>query len=131
MDRRLCLFGALLWLLPSAGAQHAKISPELNASAAETETNVIVQYRVTPNARHAERVRSRGGKHNRRWNFVNSDHYSISRRDLRELADDPEVVAIHPDRVVTGSLDLTAAATGAGAAWASGFTGAGVGVAVY
>lgn len=104
--------------------------PDLDLTDPAAERHVIVQYQDAPTANHHRKVAARGGKLVHELGLVSSAHYSMTSAAARDLANDPEVVSIQPDREVHGALDLTAKAVNAPAAWAANFTGTGIGVAV-
>jgi serine protease AprX len=56
--------------------------------------------------------------------------YTVPASSLENLASDPNVTYISPDRVLAGQLDYSTAAVNANSAWKFGLTGSGVGVAV-
>src|SRR5581483_1189720 len=64
----------------------------------EASTRVIVQYRRGAAERHRAFVRSRGGRVEHELSSVRSEAYTMSAGDLAELADDPEVESVIPDR---------------------------------
>ena len=66
----------------------------------------------------------------RRFRHIKAVHLRLSPAEIRALALNPLVTYISPNRAVSGSLDVTTQTVGANAAWQSGWTGAGVGVAV-
>lgn len=120
---------ALCFLGGSASGQSGKVSPDLDRGATEA-LNVIVQFRQQPSMSQHGRVLRNGGLLRRELNSIRGAAYSLPASSLADLADDPEVVYISPDRPLAGSLDLTAAAVNAAAAWQAGYIGTGIGVAV-
>lgn len=56
--------------------------------------------------------------------------YTVPGDALQDLAQDPEVAYISPDRPVFPKLDLTAAAVNTSTLWNAGWSGSGIGVAV-
>ena len=125
------------------GADLEKLSPELKRSVAthsaagkgtagnsSQNVEVIVQYKVHPTAAHHGRVAERGGKLLHQFEHVKAAHYSVPASSLAELANDPDVAYISPNRPVKGMLNITAATVHSDIANAQGYTGAGIGVAV-
>jgi len=112
-----------------AFAGSPKMSKDLEGNAFD-QVDVIVQFKQAPTARHHQKVLSRGGTLRHELGLVKSGAYTMPASALTDLAADPDVAYISPDRPVQGMLDLTAAAVNASAAWSSGYTGTGVGVAV-
>ena len=109
---------------------HPKVARDLDNVNPESTVDVIIQYRHAPTAAHHQKVHDKGGQHKRDLSLIKGAHYSVPADKLRELADDPDVVAISPDREVQGALDLTAAAVNAGTAANYKLDGTGIGVAV-
>jgi len=115
-------------------AESHKISKDLKRVAAGQSVDVIVQYRVQPGKSHFDRTAKRGGtlKKDLRG-VIRGGVFSVKTDSLDELASDPDVLYISPDR----PLGSTATATDyydqavlAPYAWGLGYDGAGVGVAV-
>ena len=71
-----------------------------------------------------------GGESKTELDLVKGTVCSMPAGRLAELADDPDVAYITPDRTVRGSLDSAATAVGANIAWSYGYDGRGIGVAV-
>jgi serine protease AprX len=113
-----------------AFAGSPKMAKDLEGKNAFDQVDVIVQFKQAPTALHHQKVLSRGGTLRHKLGLVKSGAYRMPASALADLAADPDVAYISPDRPVSGMLDLTAAAVNAAAAWSSGYTGAGIGVAV-
>src|SRR6266849_1902549 len=62
--------------------------------------------------------------------FIKGAHYSVPVEALDALADDPDVAYISPDRAVRRSLDHVVSAVNGDLAYASGWDGTGIGIAV-
>ncbi len=107
-----------------------KIAKGLELADPAMNVDVIVQFRHPPTEAHHEMLRRLGVKHRADLHLIAGDAVSMPARSLAALADDPEVAFIAIDRPVHGLLDLTTAAVNATVAWQSGWTGAGIGVAV-
>ncbi len=85
--------------------------------------DVIIQFNQTPTDAHHQKVQNKGGVLKTKLDFIKGAHYSVPVESLDALADDPDVVYISPDRRLSGSLDNTAAAVNAKAAWQAGWDG--------
>jgi serine protease AprX len=107
-----------------------KLSAELHGNNVPAALDVIIQYKQTPTGAHHQRVIDRGGAVKFRLNSIKAGAYRVPASALSELANDPDVAFITPDREVHGLLDQADATIGASAAKTYGLTGAGVGVAV-
>ena len=121
-----------------AGPQ--KISGDLQAkTTANAEmVDVIVRFTTVPTAAHHEKILSRGGTIKRELGQFKGAAYSMPASALADLADDPDVVYISPDRPLKGASegkpnavnDYHIGVINAPAAWAMGLNGSGIGVAV-
>jgi serine protease AprX len=121
-----------------AGPQ--KISGDLQAkTTANAEmVDVIVRFTTVPTAAHHEKILSRGGTIKRELGQFKGAAYSMPASALADLADDPDVVYISPDRPLKGASegkpnavnDYHIGVINAPAAWALGLNGSGIGVAV-
>ena len=116
-------------LIPSVFARHPKITKDLDTSKIDS-TDVIVQFAETPTARNHDKFRKKGGRLKLELSAAKSAVYSIAASELEELANDPKVVFITPDREVYAMDAHTDSATGASVARTNGWTGTGIGVAV-
>src|SRR5260370_23188207 len=79
--------------------------------------DVIIQFNQTPTAAHHQKVQNKGGVLKTNLDFIKGAHYSVPTGALDDLANDPDVVYISPDREVRGSLDYVSSAVGAPTAW--------------
>jgi serine protease AprX len=113
-----------------AFAAHPKISHDMDNLDPGSTAEVIVQFTQSPAAAQHKKVTDRGGAYRATLAVARAGFYTIPVSALNDLANDPEVVYISPNRKLHGTLDNTTAAVNAAAAWSSGLTGAGVGVAV-
>ena len=129
--RRIMALGFIAWgLAATAFAAGSKISRDLAGVSREATVDVIVQFTATPTARHHEKVTRLGGTLKREFSMVKAGHYSIPASKLEDLANDPEVAYISPDRAVHGTLNFAVPAIGGDTAFSSGFSGSGIGVAI-
>ena len=131
----LSLAGLLLLAasLAFAGPQkhNPKMADELGSVDQNSTVDVIIQYNQVPTEAHHQKVRNKGGALKRELLVIKGGHYSVPASALAELAADPDVAYITPNRALQGSLDYTAAAVGAPTAWTTyGLDGTGIGVAV-
>jgi serine protease AprX len=111
-------------------SQVQKLSAELAAKDPFAQVNVIVQWKHKPTEANQLKVLSRGGLIRQRYSAITAGAYSMSAAAIQELANDPDVEYIAPDRPVHAKLDYTAAAVNAAAAWSSNLTGSGIGIAL-
>src|SRR5882724_5029509 len=106
----------LIKLLPCAlissliYAGHPKVSHDLDDIDQNSTAHVIVQFVHQPSADQHSKVTSRGGTLKRDLSFVNAGSYSIPANMLDDLASDPDVAFVSPDRPLHGTLDNTTAA---------------------
>jgi len=113
-----------------------KMAKDLEGKNALDQVDVIVQFTKAPTARHHQKVLSRGGQLKQELGLVKSGAYSLPASALAELAADPDVAYIAPDRPLysTGNglpvLDYHTDTVNASVAWAQGLNGTGIGVAV-
>ena len=118
-----CLAGA-------AFAGNGRLAKELESLDPASNVDVIVQFKQAPTEAHHQKVRARGGLHKRSLDLVKGSLYSVPAGRLKELADDPDVVSISPDRPLQGVLDNAAPAVLGDIAQKYGWDGTGIGVAV-
>src|SRR5271165_1782403 len=129
---------ALAPQLNAAAGGHSRIASELSElltkahqGAAQGQTvKVIVQYRQVPTAAHYTTMQNRGGRLHAKLHMINAAAFTIPASALPALEADPEIVSVTIDHAMNVMDELTNGATGVSAAWNSGYTGAGVGVAV-
>jgi len=112
------------------GSHREKLSPEFRSSVLRGSVDVIVQYRRKPAAQHYARVVRAGGTTKARMEEIRGAAFHLPASALRLLADDPDVAYISPDRPVRSFLSNAAPAVNAPYAWALGYDGSGIGVAV-
>jgi serine protease AprX len=124
----------LFWLvcavaLPLAAAPAAKISPDLKTRATG-QVDVIVQYATVPSERQHQKIAAHGGKLKTRFGQFKAAAYTLQSDTVEDIAALPEVKYVSRDRQLRGQLDYSATAVNADLAWASGWTGNGVGIAI-
>lgn len=137
MATRSLLYAALTVVLVSSGAlaqRHPKFAEDLDLSDTNRDQDVIVVYREDALDRPDRTTRISGGRGSRlgglRLGVLNAAKHTLRSREIEELADDPDVESIHPDREVTASLDVATAAVGIATARNMGLSGRGVGIAI-
>ena len=122
---------AVLFLTASfAFGQNPKLGQDLNGINLNSNVDVIIQYTHVPTAVDHQWVRGQGGVLKRRYGKVRAGFYTVPASALPQLANNPNVTFITPDRTVGAKLDYTAAAVNAAAAWADNLDGTGIGVAI-
>ncbi|HME31892.1 MAG TPA: S8 family peptidase [Terriglobales bacterium] len=133
---RVILLCALMLSSSVARAGSPKMSKDLAGKPAFDQVDVIVQYTQAPTARHHQKVLSRGGTLKQELGAVKGGVYRMPASALADLAADPDVAYMTPDRPLSGTLDSSATLdyhTGtinAPYAWGIGYDGRGIGVAV-
>ncbi|MGH9613456.1 MAG: S8 family serine peptidase, partial [Bryobacteraceae bacterium] len=142
-------FSALVIFLASgilALGDSSKISPDLLAMDPHAKVRVIVQYAKPPAPPASggllglpilgglvgslESLPLLGGVLNLVFNVINAVVCTVPVLSLPNIANDPNVTYISPDRSLAPLLDYSAAAVNASAAWHANLTGRGVAVAV-
>ena len=108
----------------------AKISPDLPLGRRSDVVDVIVQFQAPVTAAYHQKVIDRGGQLKQALEVVRGGLYSMPAGMLEDLAQDPDVNYISPDRTVRGMLDYANPTINANIALQYGFDGTGVGVAV-
>lgn len=106
------------------------MSKDLEGKKASDQVDVIVQFTQTPTASHHQKVLSRGETLKHELGLVKSGAYSMPASALADLAADPEVVHISPDRSLAGYLNNGAPAVTAPYAWSRGLDGSNMAVVV-
>ena len=116
-----------------ADSRKPKFSDDLKAARSSKHgatVDVIIQFSQTPTDAHHQRVQSKGGTLKTKLDLIKAAHYSVPVDALDALAADPDVVYISPNRPVRGSLDHVVSAVNGDLAYASGWDGTGIGIAV-
>jgi len=116
----------------------SRMSPELSgwlSQAKQGKANgktvrVIVQYKQVPTAAHYATMAGRGGRLHNKLHSIKGAAFTIPASALPALEADPAVASVTIDHPMQLMDDTTDAAIGVASAWNSGFTGAGIGVAV-
>ncbi len=124
---------ALLFLIVAMPAQADKLASDLEQAirTADGEQQVIVTYAPTAGPEDIERINARSGRNLRKLQGRGGLNGRLAKQQILDLASDPGVLAISPDRVVHSTLDVGAQAIGADHIYENlGLTGAGVTVAL-
>lgn len=80
----------------SAFGKNAKIAADLRTEG-EGTVDVIVRFASEPSAKRQEKMRNHGGSLKSDFGeTVNGGAYTVSRKGLEALANDPDVVSISP-----------------------------------
>ncbi len=125
MKRR--LISAFIFAVATCSAarlEHKKIAPDFGDPDPFTNVRVIIQWKNEPSTEH-HKVLNRGGFLHASHQSIKAGTYSIPAWQLTELANDPDVKYISPDRPVKARLDYTAAAINASSMWNAGWDGTG------
>ena len=93
---------AVILLASLAFAGSLKMSKDLEGKNASDPIDVIVQFTQAPTAKHHQKVLDRGGKLNLELGLVKAGAYSLPASALADLAADPDVAYISPDRGLSG-----------------------------
>ena len=124
------------------GASVALAGPRKMSKDLEKKTSgnvdVIVQFNHVPSSNDHQRVANHGGNLKRQLGHFKGALYTVSAERLAELAADPNVAYVSPDRVLHGastsstpwSLDYHNETINTSAASAQGLDGTGIGVAI-
>ncbi len=137
MEFRSLVYAALAIVLvsPDAFAQrHPKFSEDLEIGDTARDHEVIVVYREgaldRPDHTGLQRGRMGSRLSGRMLGAANAAKFVLRSREIEEMADDPDVESIHPDREVTASLDVATAAVGIATARNMGLSGRGIGIGI-
>jgi serine protease AprX len=131
---------ALLLASGMAYGQHstAHFSPDLSGYLAQAKqgtsygqtVRVIVQYKQVPTDAHYAKMQARGGHLHAKLHMIKGAAFTVPVSVLPALEADPEIASVSIDHPMQVMDDLTNGAIGAASVWNSGYTGAGIGVAV-
>lgn len=136
----LCLGAMLLFCMLAAtpssaddnhrGDRRSRLSSDLDGIAAESAVEVIVQFRDVSEQKHFKKVRGLGARQKAVLHLIDADSFTVPAASLSQLADDPDIKYVSPDRTLTASFDREPSADFVSIAWSFGWTGEGIGVAV-
>lgn len=120
-------FGLLFTLLCSAAlADRGKVAEDLKDFNDEDEAEVIIQFINPPTAKELAGL----GKYKRDLAAGRAVVVELKSRIAKRLEDNPNVRFVSPNRKVTGAMEFASPAIYADLAFSSGWTGAGIGVAI-
>jgi len=138
--KKLVLLILIAMLATTAGAQNSKVSPELQGYKSSQQVRIIVQYAPGTQVNCGgllglvdcllNDILKLGGQILAPLPLVNGVVALLDGPGINSLAHNANVVYISSDRPLTPTLSNAAPAVNAFAAWQSGYTGAGVGVAL-
>jgi serine protease AprX len=122
----------------SENGHFSRMAPELSGMLANAKqgsargqtVRVIVQYNSVPTSAHYAAMQNRGGRLQSRLHMIKGAAFTIPVSALPALEADPNVASVTIDHPINMMDDLTNDATGVANAWSSGFSGAGIAVAV-
>src|SRR4051794_25651780 len=98
---RLLIAGCALFLIPAlVQARSPKLSKDLDANGGRSTVDVVVQFSRPLQAKDHERIGARGGRLNVELAIIQGAAYTIPSGALEDLAADPDVAYISPDRHV-------------------------------
>src|SRR5581483_3385817 len=103
-----------------------KIAPDASSNNSDDVINVIVQYNVPPAQKHRDRIQQHQGKVQQDLGLVNGIAAAMPASKLSDLANDPDVAYISPDRPVRSSMNNASVAVMANYAWSLGYDGTGI-----
>lgn len=128
--RKLAVFFIFGALVCGAAPRKSKVSGDLQNADPSSTMNVIVQWKNAPGQEQDDKIVNRGGKVDRKFSRMKVGKYKIPGYALDDLAQDPDVAFISPDRPVKAKLDYSAGAINASAAWNQNLYGFGITVAI-
>jgi serine protease AprX len=133
--RRVLTVLALFLSATLAIASSPKMSKDLAAKSRSGDIDVIVQFNHVPNVADHQRVGNHGGRLKRQLGRFRGALYTVSAARLEELANDPNVAYVTPDRKLKGAssawtLDYHNETINTSAASNLGLDGTGIGIAV-
>ena len=89
-----------------------------------------MQYKQVPTSAHYSTMQGRGARLHTKLHMIKGAAFTIPVSALPALEADPNVASVTIDHPMSVMDDITDTVIGASSAWNSGFTGAGVGIAV-
>jgi serine protease AprX len=112
-------------------AGNGKVANDLAKLNPTSTVNVIVRFKKAPTNANHQKIRGKGGVRRKDLRLVKGALYSMRASALEELAADPDVAYISPDRPLKAAMDIAEATVKANnIASQYGWDGTGVGVAV-
>jgi subtilisin family serine protease len=118
-------------LFAAAAVFAGSLSPDLQQTHPATTVRVLIQFNGEPSNGVVNAIQAEGATLDRKYKrFVSTQVYTMRAGKAHGLANKHGIKYISLDRPVQKRLELTAATTGSAAAFQSGLTGQGIGVAV-
>jgi len=130
MKSKSALLVVVLAMAATAAAKKDKLARELQTPADGADIDVIVTYKVVPNAAHSKRLAAHSGRVTKDLSSLKNFAVTIPANQLDDLSNDADVAYIAPDRTVSAFLDTPAPAVLANYAWNQGYDGSNLAVAV-
>lgn len=124
------LSSSLIIAALAMAADKAKFSPDLMKADPNATLDVIVQFRQELQQKYLDKVRQKGGHEKARHTFIRAATITMTAAAARELAADPDVGYVSPDRGLHGSLEYVQPAVNANIALSLGYNGNGIGIAI-
>jgi serine protease AprX len=128
--RKLAVFFMFGALVCSAAPKKLKVAKDLVNADPSSVVDVIIQWKHAPGQSEDDKVTTRGGHLTEKFGHSRSGKYQLPAYAINDLAQDPDVLYVSPDRPVRAKLDYTSAAVNATAAWSRNLYGSGVTVAI-
>src|SRR5437660_4918349 len=101
-----------------------------NTPLANEKLEVIVQFRARPTRLERLRMTNLGGTYIRHLRLIRGEVFDLPLSAIAQMAEDPDVLYISPNRSVSGAADYAEQTVGANIEQAAGWDGTGIGVAV-
>ncbi len=123
----------LLLLTQPIFAGKLKVAKDLEGLDPAAEIDVIVQFKSTPTQKQLDKVHAKGGKDKVKLDKIKAAAFTLPVSAIEDLADDPDVEYISPDRPVMNFQTTNAyfiPTVGADVAKNYGWDGKGIGVVV-
>src|SRR4029079_13690839 len=96
---------AILFATGLGQAAPQNVSRDLDTNRRVGDVDVIVQFKEPPTERHRQKMSQRGGTLKADLGVIRGMHYRIPARALADLAGDPDIAYITPDRPVAATPD--------------------------
>ena len=103
--KKTLVFFLSAFLTSSLFAASGKLAKDLESLDPAANVDVIVQFKQAPTEANHQAVLRMGGKLKHEFATIKARHYSIPATALAQLAADPDVAYVTPDRTVTAHLD--------------------------
>src|SRR5256885_5968196 len=87
-------------LLSRAEADNSKVAPDLQTLDPGTRVQVIIQFKQKPSEANLQKAKDKGGVLVGTLDLIKATVHSLPAAALNEVAGDPNVIYISPDRTV-------------------------------